>query len=53
MKRYVCLLCGWIYDPEIGHPDTKIDPGIDFKDLPDDWVCPLCRASKEEFEEEV
>lgn len=53
MKRHVCLLCGWIYDPEIGDSDARIDPGIDFKDLPENWVCPVCGASKEEFEEEV
>jgi len=51
MKKYKCLLCEYIYDPEKGDPDGGIEPGTAFEDLPDDWVCPVCGASKEEFEE--
>lgn len=49
MKKYRCDVCGWIYDPALGDPDGDIKPGIDFNDLPDDWVCPLCGVGKDEF----
>ena len=51
MKKYKCLLCDYIYDPEKGDPESGIEPGTAFEDLPEDWVCPVCGASKEEFEE--
>ena len=51
MKKYVCDLCGYVYDPLAGDPDSGIAPGTAFEDLPDDWVCPLCGASKEDFSE--
>ena len=50
MKKYVCDVCGWEYDEAVGDPDNGIDEGTDFEDLPADWVCPLCGASKEDFE---
>ena len=50
MDKYVCTLCGYVYDPANGDPDNDIDPGTSFADLPDDWACPICGASKEEFE---
>jgi rubredoxin len=50
MEKYKCLLCGYIYDPDVGDPDNGIDPGTSFDDLPDDWVCPECGAGKEDFE---
>ena len=50
MKKYVCDACGWTYDEELGDPDNGIHPGTDFEDLPKDWVCPLCGATKENFE---
>jgi rubredoxin len=49
MQKYVCNVCGYIYDPEEGDPDNDVEPGTAFEDLPDDWVCPLCGASKDEF----
>ncbi len=49
MERYVCLVCGWIYDPEIGDEKGGIPPGVSFRDLPDSWVCPECGAGKDEF----
>ncbi len=49
MRKYVCDVCGWIYDPEAGDPDGGIPPGVAFKDLPDDWVCPECGAPKGDF----
>ncbi len=50
MKKYVCKVCAWVYDPEVGDPDNGIEPGTAFEDLPDDWVCPLCGVGKEDFE---
>lgn len=52
MKKYVCSACGYVYDPEIGDPDSGIAPGTAFEDLPDDWVCPLCGVGKDMFEAE-
>lgn len=51
MKKYVCLACGYTYDPADGDPDTGIEPGTAFEDLPDDWVCPVCGVGKDMFEE--
>ncbi|RZN39844.1 MAG: rubredoxin [Methanophagales archaeon ANME-1-THS] len=51
MKKYICIVCGYVYDPEAGDQDGGIKPGTSFEALPDDWVCPVCGASKEEFEE--
>ncbi len=51
MTKYVCSVCGYVYDPAVGDPDGGIAPGTTFKDLPDDWVCPVCGAGKEVFEE--
>jgi len=51
MKKYECSVCGYIYDPAEGDPDSGIAPGTAFEDLPDDWVCPICGASKEDFRE--
>jgi len=48
--KYRCTVCGYIYDPELGDPDGKIKPGTPFEELPDDWVCPVCGASKDKFE---
>lgn len=50
MDRYVCKVCGYIYDPSEGDPENGIDVGTSFEELPDDWVCPVCGASKDEFE---
>jgi len=49
MKKYVCNVCGYIYDPDEGDPDADIPAGTSFDDLPEDWVCPVCGAPKEEF----
>ena len=48
---YECDPCGYVYDPAVGDPDNGIAPGTAFADLPDDWVCPICGASKDEFKE--
>ena len=49
MKKYVCSVCGYIYDPEKGDPDSGVAPGTSFEDLPDDWVCPVCGVGKDQF----
>ncbi len=51
MKKYVCTVCGYIYDPAEGDPDNGVQPGTPFENLPDNWVCPVCGASKDLFEE--
>ncbi len=53
MAKYQCIVCGYIYDPELGDPDDSIKPGISFEELPEDWTCPVCGASKSEFERMV
>ena len=50
MQKYVCLVCGFTYDPSKGEPVGGIPPGTPFEDLPDTWVCPECGAAKEMFE---
>jgi flavin reductase (DIM6/NTAB) family NADH-FMN oxidoreductase RutF/rubredoxin len=50
--RYVCSVCGYVYDPAKGDPDNSIAPGTRFEDLPDDWTCPVCGAAKSQFEKE-
>ncbi len=47
--RYVCLGCGYEYDPAVGDPENGIAPGTKFEDLPDDWICPLCGSPKSAF----
>jgi flavin reductase (DIM6/NTAB) family NADH-FMN oxidoreductase RutF/rubredoxin len=50
--RYVCTVCGYVYDPEKGDPDSGIAPGTRFEDIPDSWTCPVCGAEKSKFEKE-
>ncbi|OGP94917.1 MAG: High molecular weight rubredoxin [Deltaproteobacteria bacterium RBG_16_54_18] len=52
MKKYKCSVCGYIYDPAKGDADGGIPPGTPFEKLPDDWTCPVCGASKADFEPE-
>lgn len=49
MKKYVCKVCGYVYDPKYGDPENGIKPGTSFEELPKDWKCPQCGASKDEF----
>ncbi len=49
MQKYVCDVCGNIYDPEEGDPDNGVAVGTAFADIPEDWVCPMCGAPKEDF----
>ena len=48
--KYICPICSYEYDPRAGDEENGIMPRTDFEDLPEDWVCPLCGAQKEEFE---
>ncbi len=50
MEKLKCVICSYIYDPEQGDPTSGIDAGISFSNLPDDYICPICGAGKEEFE---
>jgi rubredoxin-NAD+ reductase len=52
MKRYECILCGWVYDEALGDPDEGLAPGTKWEDIPDDWECPDCGARKDVFEME-
>lgn len=49
VDKYECTVCGYVYDPEKGDPESNIEPGTSFDKLPDDWVCPVCGADKSLF----
>ena len=49
MAKYVCDICGWIYDEEVGYPEGGIEACTRFEDLPDDFECPLCGVGKDMF----
>ncbi len=51
VKKYVCDVCGWEYDPEAGAPDQGVAPGTAWEDVPDDFICPLCSVGKDQFSE--
>jgi rubredoxin len=50
VKKYECLACSYVYDPEKGDDTQGIEPGTAFEDLPDNWVCPDCGVGKDMFE---
>ncbi|KAF1074415.1 rubredoxin [Halodesulfovibrio sp. MK-HDV] len=50
MEKYVCVICGYEYDPADGDPSNGVAPGTKFEDIPEDWLCPVCGAPKSEFE---
>jgi rubredoxin len=52
MQKYVCNVCGYIYDPAEGDPDSNTPAGTAFDALPEDWVCPVCGAGKDDFDVE-
>ena len=52
MDKYICTVCGYVYDPQKGDPDNDVAPGTPFDKVPDSWVCPVCGASKDQFEKE-
>ncbi|MDI6743120.1 MAG: rubredoxin [Smithella sp.] len=51
--KYVCSVCGYVYDPVNGDPDNGVAPGTKFEDIPDSWTCPVCGADKSKFEKEI
>jgi len=53
MDKWKCKICGYVYEPENGDPDSGIAPGTPFENLPDNWVCPICGATKDMFEKMV
>jgi rubredoxin len=50
MDKWECKVCGYIYDPEMGDPESDVEAGTPFEDLPEDWVCQDCGADKDQFE---
>ncbi len=52
MKRYVCTVCGYVYDEELGDPEQGIAPGTPWEEVPEDYECPVCMVGKDQFEEE-
>lgn len=52
MQKYVCKVCGYVYDPAVGDPDSGIAAGTPFEEIPDSWVCPVCGATKDQFEKQ-
>jgi len=52
MEKYVCNVCGYVYDPAKGEPDAWIAPGTKWEDVPEDFVCPLCGVGKDQFDKE-
>lgn len=52
MEKWVCVVCGYVYDPNDGDPDNGVEPGTAFEDIPDNWLCPLCSVGKDQFEKE-
>ncbi|HCL58126.1 MAG TPA: rubredoxin [Spirochaetia bacterium] len=49
MQKFVCGICGFVYDPAKGDPDSGIAPGTPFEQIPDNWLCPVCGVGKSEF----
>lgn len=52
-EKYRCSICGYVYDPAVGDPDSGIPAGTRFEDIPEDWVCPNCGASKADFAKQL
>lgn len=50
MDKYICQVCGYVYDPAVGDSGNGVQPGTSFEDLPEDWVCPECGVGKDQFE---
>jgi rubredoxin len=51
MNKWKCIVCAYVYDPALGDPENGVEPGTPFEEIPEDWICPLCAAGKDEFEE--
>jgi rubredoxin len=50
IQKYICINCGYVYDPQVGDPMNNIPPGTAFDDLPPEWVCPMCYATQDKFD---
>ena len=50
MKKYQCIVCGWVYDEALGSPEEGIVAGTRWEDIPEDWTCPECGVGKADFE---
>lgn len=50
MKKWICVVCGWVYDEAKGLPEEGIAAGTKWEDVPEDWVCPECKVGKDQFE---
>ncbi|MEA1959118.1 MAG: rubredoxin [Chloroflexota bacterium] len=50
MSKYKCSVCGYVYDPELGDPESDVPPGTPFEELPEGWECPVCGAGKDQFD---
>jgi len=51
MSNYECMICGYVYNEDAGDQDNGIDPNTKWDELPDDWLCPVCGAKKDQFEQ--
>lgn len=49
MKKYICEVCGYVYDPKLGDPEHGIAPGTPFEEIPEEWLCPACAVNKDQF----
>ena len=49
LEKWECTVCGYVYNPEIGDPEHGVEPEIPFEELPEDWVCPICGATRNQF----
>jgi len=52
MQKYICKVCGYVYDPAVGDPESGIKQGTAFESIPNTWVCPICGVDKTQFEKE-
>ena len=52
MEKWVCTVCGYVYDPQLGDPGNGVEPGTSFGNVPEDWTCPDCGVGKDSFEKE-
>ena len=50
MQKYKCIVCGYVYDPALGDPDSSVEPGTAFENIPNTWLCPVCGVDKGQFE---
>ena len=50
--KYVCQICGYVYDETVGDPENGVNPNTKWEDVPEDWVCPLCGVGKDQFAQE-